>query len=290
MRLAIVVPFLNEERYLGALLDSIAAQTRLPDVLLLVDDGSTDGSPALVDAFAREHDFATVLRRPARPKEIDRMVNAPEWRAFEWALAESGVAYDVVAKMDGDLRLTPGTFEAIERRFAEDERAGIVGAFLSERDDAGVLRRHRCPGDHVEGATKFYRRECFAQISPIPPILGWDTIDEVRARMHGWTTGSVEVPTGDPEHLRRMGSYDGILRGFRRAGAAAWAYGSSPGHVAMSAALRTLDRPFVLCGAHYLWGWADAARRRAPRAERPARRFWRREQRRRVHTSLGLGA
>ena len=286
VRLVVVVPFLNEERYLGELLASIAGQTRPPDRLLLVDDGSTDGSAPLADAFAAEHAYARVLRRPPRPPVADRLADAPEWQAFQWALAEGGDDYDVVAKLDGDLRLTPETFAEIERRFAADERLGIAGAFLAERDAQGVLVRHHCPGAHVEGATKFYRRACFEDIAPVPAILGWDTIDEVRARMHGWTTQSFPVPTGDPEHLRRMGSHDGIRRGFRRAGAAAWAYGSHPLHVLLSAGLRLRERPLVLCGVSYVAGWAGAARARAPRADRQERRFVRREQWARVGAAL----
>ena len=44
MVLAVVVSFLNESKYLPTLLDSIQAQSRPPDELVLVDDGSTDGS------------------------------------------------------------------------------------------------------------------------------------------------------------------------------------------------------------------------------------------------------
>jgi hypothetical protein len=61
----------------------------------------------------------------------------------------------VVAKLDGDLRLTTATFEEILRRFDAEPR-WHRRAYLAERTAAGVLERHRCPGDHVEGATKFY--------------------------------------------------------------------------------------------------------------------------------------
>jgi glycosyltransferase involved in cell wall biosynthesis len=39
LRLAVVVPFLDEERHLGVLLSSLEGQRRRPDRLLLVDDG-----------------------------------------------------------------------------------------------------------------------------------------------------------------------------------------------------------------------------------------------------------
>ena len=44
---AVVVPCRNEARYLGGLLDALFAQTRLPDEVVIVDDGSTDGTLSL---------------------------------------------------------------------------------------------------------------------------------------------------------------------------------------------------------------------------------------------------
>lgn len=285
MRLLVIVPFLDEQDHLEDMLSSLARQSRRPDSLVLVDDGSTDGSTASAAAFAEQHPYATLLRRPRRPP-ADRLAGAPEWHAFLWALERTPMAYDVVAKLDADLRLTPDVLGELERRFADDERLGLAGAYLAERAGDGELKRHRCPPGHVEGATKFYRRACFEEISPVPAILGWDTLDEVRARLHGWHTTTFAIASGDPEHLRRMGSYDGLLRGFRRGGAAAWGYGAHPAHVLLSSAVRLAARPPVLCGMHYAAGWAAAALRRDPRAERAARELVRREQRARVRTAI----
>jgi glycosyltransferase involved in cell wall biosynthesis len=283
MRLVVVVPFLNEQEHLSSLLASVARQQRPPDRLVLVDDGSSDHSPEIAATFAREHPYATLLRRPRRPPQRDRMVQAHELRAFEWALARTP-DWDVAAKLDADLQLSPDLFAEIERRFEANSRLGIAGAYLSALDVHGRPQRQRCPANHVEGENTFYRRACLEAISPLPPILGWDTIDEVRARMAGWCTASFAMPAGDPLHLRRMGSHDGILRGFRRAGLAAWAYGAHPLHVLGAAVARMGERPRVLCGLHYLTGWAMAAARGAPRAEPELRRFVRDEHLRRLRS------
>jgi poly-beta-1,6-N-acetyl-D-glucosamine synthase len=276
VNLVVVVPFLNEEEHLGTMLASVAAQERPPDKLVLVDDGSTDRSPDIAAAFGAERSYAVVLRRPVRPVERDRMVKAAELEAFEWGVAHVTEPWDVAAKLDADLELTPGFLAEIERRFAADPRLGVAGAYLSVLR-YGAVSRQRCPPSHVEGATSFYRRECFEQIFPLPPMLGWDTIDEVRARNRGWRTQSFSIPSGDPLLLRRTGSHDGVLRGFRRSGLAAWAYGAHPLHVLASALVRTKYRPRPLGGVNYLIGWAGAALTRHPRAEREVRRTVRRE-------------
>jgi glycosyltransferase involved in cell wall biosynthesis len=59
--LAVVVVFLNEERFLPRLLSSVAGQTRAPDRLLLVDDGSEDASPSIARDFADAYPYAEAL-------------------------------------------------------------------------------------------------------------------------------------------------------------------------------------------------------------------------------------
>jgi len=286
MVIAVVVSFLNEERYLGALLDSLAAQTRAPDRLLLVDDGSSDTSASIAEAFARSHRYARVLKRPPRPPERDRMLAAPELRSFIWAVDRIAEPYDVVAKMDGDLRLTPNLIAEMEQRLLDDPRLGISGTFLSVVRPGGRVVRERNPPYHVRAPAKFYRRRCLEEILPLPFVTGWETVDEVKARMHGWTTASFEMPGGDPLHLRPTGSHDGTLRGFRRDGEGAYRYGAHPLHVLLGAVNRLRDRPLLLGGIHYLAGFALAAVRRVERVESEVRAFAQREQLTRIRAML----
>ncbi|MGN6188366.1 MAG: hypothetical protein ACTHOE_05670, partial [Conexibacter sp.] len=242
------------------------------------DDGSTDRSPQIAAAFAAEHAWASVLTRPPKPPAADRLALAPELAAFAWARGQLAEPADAIAKLDGDLELAPTTLATLERELEADPRLGIVGAYLSIRMPDGGLLREDCPPEHVRGATKLYRADCLEQISPLPVILGWDTIDEAHARMLGWRTRSVAVPGGDPIHLRPTGAFDGRLRAFRRWGACAYAYGAHPLWVALGAARRLGKRPYALCGISYALGWALAAARRQPRAAPAIRRHVRTEQ------------
>jgi glycosyltransferase involved in cell wall biosynthesis len=59
---AVVLASRDGALHLPDALASLAAQTLAPAEVLLVDDGSVDGTPALFEAFAREHRQARVLR------------------------------------------------------------------------------------------------------------------------------------------------------------------------------------------------------------------------------------
>ena len=139
---------------------------------------------------------------------------------------------------------------------------------------------------HTRGPTKFYRRECYLQIAPLPEILGWDGMDDVSARLHGWDTCSFEIPGGDSIHLRPTGTHNGALRANRRWGLCAYAVGAHPMFATMSGIARFTRRPYVIGGLNYIVGYLRAGMRRAPRAEPAVIRQSREEELRRV---LDLG-
>lgn len=278
LMLAVIVPFLNEAEHLPSTLSSIAAQTRPPECLLLVDDGSTDGSSETAQAFAAAHVYARYERRPPRPPKRDRLATAAELVAFQWALEQLDGPFDVVAKLDADLELNPSHFEQIMTSFEGDPDLGLAGAYLSIRGPGGGLTREQHAADHVRGATKFYRRACMVDMGTLPTHLGWDAVDEVKARMHGWRTMSIELSGGDSIHLRPTGVYDGRLRAFSRWGECAYGYGSHPLNVLAGSIARTARRPYLVAGLAYAYGWVMAAVRGRPRAEPDVRRFKRSEE------------
>jgi glycosyltransferase involved in cell wall biosynthesis len=280
VRIVTVVSFRDEADYLPTFLASMSAQERPPDELILVDDGSLDESPALAAAFAADHPYARTLSRPRRPPERDRMTHAPELRAFLHGVEQLD-RFDIVVKMDADLQLSPDLFVELERRFEADPRLGIAGAYL-RAPHGRTLRREPNPDYHVRGPNKFYRRECFEQILPLPLLTGWETVDEVKARMHGWRTQSFELPSGDPVHLRPTGSLEGTLRGYRRDAQGAWTYGAAWFWILLGTLKRVPERPIVLGAVHYAAGWLIAAVRRVPRVDSEVRRYVRNEQRMRV--------
>lgn len=96
-RVSIAMTTYNGERYLAEQLESFSAQTRLPDQLVIGDDGSSDGTLALLAAFAQRAPFP--VRVTANP------VNLGPTRNFcETILRCDG---DVILLCDQDDRWEP---------------------------------------------------------------------------------------------------------------------------------------------------------------------------------------
>jgi biofilm PGA synthesis N-glycosyltransferase PgaC len=278
IRIAAVISFQNEAGHLPSLLRSLDAQAEPPDQLVFVDDGSDDDSPSIVAEYERTRSGVTVLTRERRTAAVrDRLADAPELRAFVAGVAVLADPWDVVAKIDGDLELSPTLFADVRAQFRANPDLGITGSYLCVVEADGTRRREQHPEHHVRGPNKFYRRACYEQITPLPTQLGWDTLDDLRARAGGWRTRSFAPAGGDTIHLRRTGSHDGQLRAFRRWGLCAWAYGAHPLAVLLGAVKRARMRPYVVGGMSYLYGWGAAGVNGYPRVEAETRAFARRE-------------
>ncbi len=208
-RLLLITPARDEAAHLERTIRAVAAQTRRPDLWLVVDDGSTDATPRILDRWAAELPFLRVVQAPTEGEDggADRLALAAEARAFNWALNRVDLGeFSHLGKLDADIELPPEYFERLLQSFAREPGLGVAGGGLLEQGRGGWYLT-KVPAYHVRGALKLYSRECFEAIGGIEERLGWDTIDETYARMNGFATRSLRGPQRPPppsgRHPRR---------------------------------------------------------------------------------------
>jgi biofilm PGA synthesis N-glycosyltransferase PgaC len=273
----VVTPARDEEKTVERTIESMIAQTVRPLRWVIVDDGSTDATRALVEKHLASNPWIELLVRGDRGF---RALGGGVVDAFNEGLARvASMPWDFVVKLDADLSFQPGYFEGLLRRFAADPTLGMASGktFLVE---GGTKSLEWCPDDHVRGPAKMYRRTCFDAIGGLEARRGWDMIDETRARMHGFATKSfldadVELIHHRPIDARQtnvwksrfeMGKLYHFL-GYH------WLY-----HAVRSLRSALQDYPRGIGGAALFAGYVAAALRRTPRFDSKYTAFVQNEQ------------
>lgn len=270
-RFVLITPVRDEEGYIGAMMESIAAQTVKPNRWIIVDDGSCDSTPAMIAEFAKIHPFIELVALPQRNER-----HAGGEGAIPCALSKVDLnAIDYLARFDADLVFPADYFERILQEFDRDPKLGIAGGSLFIEKD-GEREFEDNPEFHVRGALKMYRRQCFQDIGGLTPQFGWDTIDEVMAWSKGWVTKSFATP--HVLHRRPTGQGTQAMKLFRLRGQAEYLTWSHPVHVAVKAAYIAWKELSLVKPACYLGGYFENIIKRPGRIEDAAFTRARRKQ------------
>ncbi|MBT6715512.1 MAG: glycosyltransferase, partial [Elusimicrobiaceae bacterium] len=62
-KISIIVPVYNSERYLAKCLDSLVGQTLKDIEIILINDGSTDGSAKIIETYAKKYRNIVVINQ-----------------------------------------------------------------------------------------------------------------------------------------------------------------------------------------------------------------------------------
>jgi poly-beta-1,6-N-acetyl-D-glucosamine synthase len=282
-RYVIVSPVKDEAPHIALTLRSVVEQQVQPLRWVIVDDGSADGTAEIVERWALEHPFITLLRSgPGSVRNTGRAEVLAFNRGFDTLV---GADFDFVVKLDGDLSFGSDYFEKLLERFDRDPALGIAsGVYLEEGGD-GEWRVVGMPSYHAFGASKVVRRRCFEEIGGFAVTPGWDTADEIRAWGRGWTTGhfrDLEVKHHKPE-----GSAMGFLRTSRMHGEIHYVTGGDPLFLLFKIMHRARLQPVILGALAVLFGYVSAVARQRPVlvSKREARNY-RRLLRRRLWSAV----
>ena len=159
---SVVIPCFNNERYVGAAIESVLSQTFPPPEAIVIDDGSTDSSAAVVARFPS----VTLMRQE---------------NAGAGAARNAGIARAVgefIALLDADDLWAPTKLEVQVAALAADREA--AGAFcyaeqfispdLSE-SDARRLRFDPSPVPGIFPSAFVFRRDVFERVGSFAPDL-----------------------------------------------------------------------------------------------------------------------
>ncbi|WBB81019.1 glycosyltransferase [Micromonospora sp. WMMD882] len=171
----VVVPAYDEETRIGATLAALAAQTDQDFTLLVVDNGSTDGTADVVRRFAVTAPVPTGLI-----EERQKGVGAAVDTAFRYAIAHGAT---LLARTDADCLPRPGWVAAARRTLTAGAELAC-GRIVARRDEHGPVGRAAFRCLVVAAAT-------FGRLRPAHRGAGW----RAPYRMHAGNNMAITAAT-----------------------------------------------------------------------------------------------
>jgi len=275
----VITPVRDEAPYIARTISSVLGQTVLPQQWIVVDDGSTDGTGEILDSYARQHSWLTVIHRSNRGY---RAAGSGVMEAFHAGYSHADEGWDFLVKLDGDLSFPAEYFEECFEKFRGESSLGIGGGTICQLED-GQLRVDSVgdPPFHVRGATKIYRRACWESIGLPVKAPGWDTIDEMRANLHGWTTRT--FPELKLVQHKPTGAAAGKWADAYKNGRANYMTGYHAAFMLAKCAKRAFRKPLFVEATALLVGYSSGYLRRIPQlADEATIRYVRQQQLRRL--------
>jgi biofilm PGA synthesis N-glycosyltransferase PgaC len=261
LRYGIITPVRDEEENLSRMIESVLKQSVLPEDFLIIDDGSTDRTPQIIDSYLAKNTWIrkiTLTDRGHRLQGGEQAVHLA-FREVRWD------KIDILARMDADVSFGGTYFETLLRKFEEEPLLGIASGVIYEFSRHEWRKQHT-PIFHTRGASKLYRKQCFKQIEPIGHRLGWDGQDEARANCYGWITRRYD--DAKLYHHRPVGSSMGKLFFNRNLGLSAYYIGYHPLFQIVRVISRLYRWPYFLGSLMMFIGWIEGYLRRMDREDR----------------------
>jgi glycosyltransferase involved in cell wall biosynthesis len=197
----IIIPAHNEEAFVALTLQSLVEQTVLPAKIVVVNDNSSDSTSLVVLDFAKKYPFIDLIEKTS---ELIHLPGSKVIQAFQTGLETLDDDYDFIVKADADLIFPPTYFETIIKHFQLDEKIGMVGGFAYIEKNGDWILENLTDKDHIRGAFKAYRKECFVEIGGLKPAMGWDTVDELLCKFYHWKVVTDEILK--VKHLKPTGA------------------------------------------------------------------------------------
>ncbi len=279
----LISPAKDEEKHIETTIRAVLKQTVRPFRWIIVDDGSQDKTAKIVEEYAKAHPWIQVV---AINRDVKRGYGSAEIRAFTagYRLIENERS-DFVVKLDSDLDLPPDYFERLLARFNEDPTLGIAsGIYLEKHANEWVAIKMPCY--HASGASKVIRWQGFRDIGGFVSMMGWDTLDEIRAQMKGWKTQHfTEIQF---YHLRTEGAAAGLVNMNKLQGQGYYLTGGGLLFFAFKVMHRIiLGKPFLIGGLALLWGFLKSwSSRRERIVNEDESQYYRRLLNRRLFNSV----
>lgn len=219
MKFLIIIPAHNEEENIFPCLESLKNQTFQDFKCVIVNDGSTDKTQEIAEMYKVQSTKYKVLNL----EKSEHQPGAKVVRTFNKGLETENLEnFDVVCKFDADIVFPSNYLEKVNEVYEKNPNTGMVSGLVyikkgfvnfvrkplvdaqPDKNDFTTSQLHDFTNqndwifenlsskNHVRGPIKSYRKELFLKMNGLRAVLGWDNIDVMLCKMHGFETVTIK--------------------------------------------------------------------------------------------------
>lgn len=244
----------DEEACITEVIQLVVRQTVLPLAWIIIDDGSTDQTAAIIERFAAKHPFIQLHSAGSRGGRNF----GSQYKAIQAAYElTKSLEFEFVGVQDADQAPEQANYyESLMSEFHRNSQLGMASGFVYERPHGVWECRPGNSEDSTAGSVMF-RRTCFEQIGGYTPLQygGSDWLAQLDTKIKGWEI--LTRPDLHILHYRPTSSAGGIWKGRFREGLMDASFGTHPLFEFFKCCRRVTNYPYFFGSTvrfgGYLW-------------------------------------
>ncbi|MEN6517451.1 MAG: glycosyltransferase [Methanospirillum sp.] len=250
----LITPAKNEECNLLEVIECVISQTKKPVLWIIVDDGSSDKTPDIVDDYCRRNSWMKKITLPPHPRDITYHYSYVCSEGFKYAVDTCNALdfhFDFIALLDADTEIGQDFFEELIEKMNDNQKLGIVSGGIYHRIQDKIVFNG---ADELlpAGTGRLWRKSCFFEtegylIEPSP-----DSISNIKAVLRGWETKQFDTIVAIERRDTRTA--EGYWKGYRIDGRTAYYFDKHPLLVLIGFINFSVKSPFYP-GFGYLFGY-----------------------------------
>jgi len=259
LRYILITPAKNEQKYLSKVAEGVICQTVHPVLWVIVDDGSTDGTPDIIKNIESRFNWVISLQLPQHPRDITFHYSYVCKKGFDFAIQTcktNATRYNYIGLLDADTVLEKTYFEKLGIEFNKNGRLGIASGHIKDMLDKEInwadIKYNEPERPLPRGSGRLWRKECFFEtggytIEPAP-----DSISNIKANLRGWQIrqfGHIRAI-----QMRKTSSVQGFWKGYKIRGSIGYYVDKHPLLILFGSLSYSVQKPYYI-GLAYLHGY-----------------------------------
>jgi len=242
---------------LPSTIHSIERQTIKPILWIIIDDGSTDRTPQIIETAKKKHDWIHSIHLNETARDLTIHYASVCNIGLDYGIKyceENKIECEYIAIVDADMNLENAYFENLIKEFEKDPNLGIAsGETWSIVGDRVMPTKQR--EDLPSGGHRLWRKKCFEETGGYLLTHSADSVSNVKAKLRGWKAKRFKEYKAI--QTRMTSSAEGLWKGWRIQGESAYYFDVHPLYVVAKALRYLFKKPYYI-GLAYLVGYVDS--------------------------------